>query len=151
MSSDFKLFCLSGVGGGRFGQVPSPAPNGRVPSPAPGDGSNPYGGNNTNSTNHPAAAAASAGGDHSFQSGGGGGQGSAANSLPPGHHRSIHSSLSTIPEVPAGMERTMINVIPPSAAGSAVDIPTGGGGGGGGPQDFGEMLKKPKLPITNMY
>ena len=109
---------------GRYGQVPSPAPNGRVPSPAPGDGSNPYGGT---TTNNPA-------GDLNFQGGSGTGGGQGTNPGQPPHHRSIHSSLSTIPEVPAGMERTMINVIPPSAAGSAVDIPAGGA------QDLGNAM-----------
>ena len=112
---------------GRYQQVPSPAPNGRVPSPAPGDGDHPYG-------------------EPKYQQGGGGGGGTGGGPGGP-PLRSIHSSLSTIPEVPAE-NKTMINVIPPSLNTSSVDIPRQTtcapppipAGGGGRPQAKRDVL-----------
>ena len=72
----------SSIGYGRYRQVPSPAPNGRVPSPAPGDGEDSHGPSHCK-----------------YQHGGSGGTVGGNQVNPP--LRSIHSSLSTIPEVPS--------------------------------------------------
>ena len=89
----------------RHHQVPSPAPNGRVPSPAPGDAVvAAYG---TLNTSNPFPPATFLGNATNIAS-------SSGNVSVP--MRSTHSSLSTIPEVPAEFNRSTnsTNVIRPS-------------------------------------